>query len=436
MIKNLEAEQSVLGMMLLEGELIKDVTLHAEHFAEKKHELIFKAMKNIERADAPINLVTVTTELEDKISFVGGVSYLRDLAGSIPTTTTLKHHQRLIFDAYRYRKTKEVTDFFNDNPNGQRFDVLDAHMETFRGIGMPSEEASVYETLMEIARDMASPHENGITGYTTGYQDLDGMTGGAQRGDLIVLAGRPSMGKTAFALNLAANHCKQGGSVQLFSLEMAIKPLLHRFISCEGSINGQKWRTMQFSNQDYDQAMEAIGQIASWQMKIRETDRTVSDIRANVRKVVKADKNARHMIIIDYLQLMSSGSRFERRDLEIGAITRELKLLARELNIPIILLSQLSRSVEQRKDKRPVMSDLRESGNIEQDADVIGFLHREDYYNWQKDEGEMELLLSKQRNGPVGDVKFQFKKEFGQFVDRGVEGKVQEAEFNFSETIA
>ncbi|MCP3032344.1 DnaB-like helicase C-terminal domain-containing protein [Halobacillus sp. A1] len=327
-------------------------------------------------------------------------------------------------------------DKLSSSANGQRFDSLDEYRGAFRGTGVPTEEPTVYETLLEIACDMVSPNENGITGYTTGYQDLDGMTGGAQRGDLIVLAGRPSMGKTAFALNLAANHCKQGGSVQLFSLEMDMKSLLHRFISSEGSINGHKWRTKKFSSQDYLQALESIGQIAEWQMNIHQTDWTISDIRANVRKVVKADKDARHMIIIDYLQLMSSGSRFERRDLEIGSITRELKLLARELNIPIILLSQLSRSVEQRKDKRPVMSDLRESGNIEQDADVIGFLHREDYYNWQKDEGEMELLLSKQRNGPVGDVKFQFKKEFGQFLDRGVKGKVQEAEFNFSETIA
>ncbi|GGF18004.1 replicative DNA helicase [Halobacillus andaensis] len=417
MIKNLEAEQSVIGTILLEGSLMKEVTLLPEHFAEKGHAVIFTAMKKIHEADEPINLVTVTTELKDHVKSVGGVSYLSDLAGSIPSTSTLKHHQRLVLDAYRHRKTKEAAIHYAKSPSDQAFDALVRHMETFSSMGVKTEEPTKYESLVEIARDVAFPPEDGMTGFATGYTELDHMTGGTQRGDLIILAGRPSMGKTAFSLNLAAHHCKKGGSVQLFSLEMGTKPLLQRFISAEATVDGQKWRSFKFSDTDCRHVMDAIGEIARWPLEVHQSERTVGDIRAKVREMVQKDENGNHMIIIDYLQLMSTAGRYERRDLEIGAITRELKMLAVELNVPIILLSQLSRSVEQRKDRRPLMSDLRESGNIEQDADVIGFLYRDDYYDWHKDEGEVELILSKQRNGPVGNVKMRFKKEFGQFVE-------------------
>ena len=275
-----------------------------------------------------------------------------------------------------------------------------------------AEEQTVKEQLSEIAMEMTSAPAQ--TGFSTGFEDYDKMTGGAQRGDLIIVAARPSMGKTAFALNIAMNHCKNGGAVDLFSLEMGSKQLLQRMISSEARIDGQKWRSMCFSADDYKRSFHVIGEIAEWNLSIHEREQSIQDITSKIRSSVAKDPDHEHLVIIDYLQLMTVKGRYERRDLEVGAITRELKLLARELNIPIILLSQLSRSVEQRQDKRPMMSDLRESGNIEQDADVISFLYRDDYYT-QEGSDVVEVILRKQRNGPVGTVMLGFWKEYGRF---------------------
>ncbi|WP_082232072.1 replicative DNA helicase [Halobacillus massiliensis] len=417
MIHNQEAEQAVLGTILLEGEVMKDVTLSPEHFYIPNHQMIYVAMQSIYKRQEPINLVTVTTELKEKINVVGGVSYLSQLVESIPTVVTLKPHQRLVYDAFRNRKTREVAVDYVNNPSGVALEDLMIKLEEYRELGVSKKNPSTYEALMEIAREIAHPPEGNMTGFSTGYHDLDQMTGGTQRGDLIVLAARPSMGKTAFALNIAANHCKAGNSVHLFSLEMGMKSLLQRLISSEGKINAQKWRTMTFSERDYTRTMDVIGGMAQWPIHVHESERTVSDIRAVVRDTVKNEESdSRPLIIIDYLQLMSATGRAENRNIEVGMITRDLKMLARELNVPIMVLSQLSRAVEQRKDKRPVLSDLRESGNIEQDADVIAFLHRDDYYNWDSDAGgEVELLLSKQRNGPIGTVRLEFMKEYGRF---------------------
>ncbi|MFG6147483.1 replicative DNA helicase [Halobacillus sp. B23F22_1] len=422
MIANKEAEQSVIGTILLEGDLIKDVTLRVDHFTDMRHRMIYEAMRKIDEAGEAVNLVTVTTELKQQINQVGGVSYLSALAQSIPTTANLKQHQRLIMEAYRNRKTKEEASRYISDPNGASLDTLINRLEAYRGEGIGEKETTTYEALVEIAQDLISPPADGMTGFATGYKEVDDMTGGSQRGDLIILAGRPSMGKTAFALNLAANHCKQKGSAHLFSLEMGQKALLQRMLSAQGEINGQKWRTMNFSTDDYKNCLNAMGEVASWQLHIHEHQQTVEGIRASVRESMRKNEETKPLIIIDYLQLMSPSGRYERRDLEIGAITRQLKLLALELNVPVILLSQLSRGVEQRKDKRPIMADLRESGNIEQDADVIGFLYREDYYSRHSDErDEVEYSIGKQRNGPVGDVQLQFKKEYGKFVELPVE---------------
>ncbi|MFC7061049.1 replicative DNA helicase [Halobacillus seohaensis] len=417
MIANQEAEQSVIGAILVEGDLIKDVTLRGEHFTDLRHRSIYEAMRKIDEVGEAVNLVTVTTELNQRINQVGGVSYLSALAQSIPTTANVKQHQRLVLDAYRNRKTKEEASRYLTDPNGETLDTLMHRLEEYRGESIVEEETSIYETLIEIASDMITPPAEGMTGFATGYKEVDDMTGGTQRGDLIILAGRPSMGKTAFALNIAAHHCQQQGSVHLFSLEMGQKFLLQRMISAQAEINGQKWRSMSFSSADYERCLTAMGEVADWQLHIHENQQTVEGIRACVRESIRKTKETKPMIIIDYLQLMAPSGRHERRDLEVGSITRQLKLLARELNVPVILLSQLSRGVEQRKDKRPIMADLRESGNIEQDADVIGFLYREDYYNRNAEEkDEVEFSISKQRNGPVGNVQLRFRKEYGKFV--------------------
>jgi replicative DNA helicase len=277
-------------------------------------------------------------------------------------------------------------------------------------------EKTVHDYLLEIADEMCFPNED-YSGFLTSYKELDAMTGGLQRGDLIILAARPSVGKTAFALNLVAGHCKNGGVSSIFSLEMGTKSLLQRLISCEGMVNGQKWRGMTFSEDDYKGLLHAVGEISNWNILIHEQKRTVLEICSSVRKAVHDDPEGKHVVVIDYLQLISPVVRRERRDLEVGEITRELKLLAMDLDIPIVLLSQLSRGVESRQDKRPMMSDLRESGNIEQDADVIAFLYRDNYYNQNSDAGDiLEVNIGKQRNGPTGTVEMAFQREFGRFV--------------------
>lgn len=310
-----------------------------------------------------------------------------------------------------------------ENPSDEAMDVLLKKLTYFQDAGTSQKERSTYDYLMEISKDMTEKTIQ--TGYMTSLSDFDDMTGGLQKGDLIIVAARPSVGKTAFALNLAAGHCKNKGSSLVISLEMGTKQLLERMISAEGLMDGRKWRNLLFSEEDYEKAFRAIGTIASWDLTIFDTRRTLSQVRSTIRNAVQKDPNGHHLIIIDYLQLITPTTiRKDRRDLEIGEITRELKLLAMELKVPIVLLSQLSRGVESRQDKRPLMSDLRESGNIEQDADVITFLYRDDYYNRMSESPTItEIIISKHRNGPTGTVEVEFWKEYGRFGDmRDVQG--------------
>ncbi|MUV38781.1 DNA helicase [Lentibacillus sp. JNUCC-1] len=416
MVANYEAEAAVLGAVLIDGALFKDLEVQEEHFSNRRHQVIYRAMVEAAASGEFIDLVVVTTRLGSAIQQVGGTEYLLEMAESVPSTAGFKHHEQLIFAAYRLRKSRECAIRFSQAPNDGHLDTLITDLQTIRETGAIQSEKTTYEYLLEITDEMVAPPDQ-PSGCMTAYQDLDEMTGGMQQGDLIIVAARPSVGKTAFALNLAAGHCKNGGSSLVFSLEMSQKPLLHRIISAEGSISGQKWRDFSFSKNDYQEAFHAVGKISEWDLAIYDQKHTIMGIIATIRKQVHDNPDGRHLIIIDYLQLITPASRRERRDLEVGEITRELKLLAIELNIPIILLSQLSRSVESRQNKRPLMSDLRESGNIEQDADVIFFLYREDYYEKQKDQDRIEVIISKQRNGPTGVVKLGFLKEFGRFVE-------------------
>lgn len=418
MIYNIEAEQAVVGTILLEGSLFDSLLVNAEHFYDPGLSRILNAMQRVAEKEQAIDVITVTTELGDQINDVGGVSYLTDLVSSIPSTESLKNYEHLVLEAYRRRKTREVTLRYAENPEDDSLVKLISDLEDLQTIGAQQEEMTTYDFLQEIAADMMAPPEDAESGFPTGYTDFDRITGGTQPSDLIIIAARPSVGKTAFALNIGSGHCKNGGTTHIFSLEMGTKQLLQRVISAEANIDGQKWRSMSFSKEDYDHAMMSIGKISDWQLDIHENATTINDIKAKIRKDVSDRPDEKHLVVIDYLQLITTTSKYERRDLEVGAITRDLKLMAKELDIPIILLSQLSRGVEQRQDKRPMMSDLRESGNIEQDADVIGFLYRDDYYDRESEKQNIiEIILSKQRNGPTGTVELAFLKEFGKFVD-------------------
>jgi len=418
MMINKAAEQSVIGAILLDGSLYKDLKLESKHFGDISHRKIYEAIERVSEKEQRIDIVTVTTELGDLINSVGGVSYLTELAQSIPTTANLHFYESAVFEAYRQRKTRKIALKYAENPTDEALHKLIADLETTKEIGVQSQEKSLKDHLAEIVDDMYKDPEERKGGHKTGFTDLDRMTGGLQRGDLIIVAARPSVGKTAFALNIASGHCVNGGTSHVFSLEMSTKSLLQRVISSTGKINGQKWRTMDFSATDYDNAMKAIGIITEWNLNIYDQTRTINDIRSLVRKAIHDDPDGNHLIIIDYLQLLQTSGRYENRNLEVGAMTRELKLLTMELDVPIVLLSQLSRAVEQRQDKRPMLSDLRDSGNIEQDADVVGFLYRDDYYNTESEQQNIiEIILSKQRNGPTGTVELMFKKEFGRFAN-------------------
>jgi replicative DNA helicase len=415
-MENYEAEAAVLGAVLLDGVLFKELVILEDHFHFAKHRKIYHAMKKVVAKGEPIDVVTVTTYLGDANEEVGGASYLLEMVESVVSTANLKHYERLLLDAYRIRKTREMSLHYASNPDEEGLEMLIKQLEDIQEVGVVKNEKTIQDYLLEIADEICHPKAD-YSGFLTSYEEFDAMTGGLQRGDLIILAARPSVGKTAFALNLAAGHCQNGGTSSIFSLEMGSKSLLQRMISCEGMINGQKWRSMTLSEDDYGSAIRAIGEISNWDLRIHEQKRTVTEIRSAIRREVNDNSNKKHMVVIDYLQLISPVVRRERRDLEVGEITRELKLLAVDLDIPIVLLSQLSRGVESRQDKRPMMSDLRESGNIEQDADLITFLYRDNYYNRKSEEGDkLEVIIGKQRNGPTGTVEMLFQKEYGRFV--------------------
>ena len=418
-----EAETSYLGSILIEGSLIKDVEIDGNYFAYEAHQLIFQAMMEADKKKGAIDVVTVTTVLleREKLEAAGGVSYLTKIAESVPSTATFKHYEQLLREGHQLREAKQAVERFLHKPSEKTIDQLMEDLKTCRELTLKIKEKTTYDHLVEISEELIDPNREDV-GYKTSLPSFDGLTGGLQQGDLTILAARPSVGKIAFALNLATGHCKNGGSTLVFSLEMGTKQLLKRMISSESLVNISKWRDVMnlFTATDYEYAVRAIGELTDWKIEIDDTKRTITEIRGAIRKYIHDHPDEKPLVIIDYLQLISpSLIRKDRRDLEIGEITRELKLLAIDLDIPIVLLSQLSRGVDARQDKRPMMSDLRESGNIEQDADVIAFLYREDYYDrWTGQGNELEVIIAKHRNGPTGAVKLEFFREYGRVEEK------------------
>ncbi|MBB6449837.1 replicative DNA helicase [Geomicrobium halophilum] len=423
MIECTESEQAVLGAILYEPPLIQVSMLQPSHFARVHHSLIFKAMRTVEKEGAEPELAAVTTGLGESINQTGGIQYLTQLAGSVATTATFNHHERKIIEAYRLRESRKAAIRYVEQPNDASLQRLSQELTDLQRLGYSNQEKRLKEWLYEISDDMSGTQSDNQNSYKTGYEPLDQMTGGLQRKELIVVAARPSMGKTAFALNLGSNHCKNEGRCLLFSLEMGSKQLLHRVISADAHIDGQKWKfpSRFFSEEDYDRATTSIASLWDWKLNMYENTSVISDICSISRQTVRENPDDDLLIVIDYLQMIHAAGRFERKDLEVGAITRELKRLATDLNVPIVILSQLSRNVENRHNKRPVMADLRDSGNIEQDADVIAFLYREAYYDQEADQNQVEVDVSKQRNGPTGTIELGFMKECGRFID--IDGK-------------
>lgn len=427
------AEQAVLGAILLEAESLDVVreTLQGGEFYDKPHGRIYRAMLKLTEAGTPIDLVSLTSQLQDsdELNSVGGVPYLTQLAASVPTTANVGFYAERVHEMFLRREAIETAlELLREAARDQ--DVKGFVSKAEAAVGRLSEQTVVVrefrplrEVLMQVWEDAEQRFaqreiNRGVTGIPSGFPDLDRMTAGFQDSDLIIVAARPSVGKTAFALNIAQNVALQSDDVvAVFSLEMSAKQLVERMISAEAHVEASRIRTGFFEGDDWERMATSVGKLSEANVVIDDTPGiTVHEIRAKCRRLKK--ERGLDMILIDYLQLIQgSGRAGTNRQEEVSQISRTLKQLARELEVPVIALSQLSRGVEQRQDKRPMMSDLRESGAIEQDADIVAFLYRDDYYDKETDrKNVIEIIIAKQRNGPVGTVELVFLKQFNKFV--------------------
>ena len=431
---SVEAEQSVLGGLLLENsawERIGDL-ISEEDFYRYDHRLIYRHIIKLLEANKPADVVTVAESLENsaELNNVGGLAYIGALAQNTPSAANIRRYAEIVRDRSVMRSLVEVGTSIADSaysPNGRSAsDLLDEaegkvfHIAEMGSKGkqgfldMPTLLPQVVERI-----DMLFSRENpsDVTGVPTGFADLDRMTSGLQAGDLVIVAGRPSMGKTAFSLNIGENVAIDSGlPVAVFSMEMGGTQLVMRTIGSVGKLDQHKLRIGRLQDEDWQRLTYAVGKLNEAPLFIDETPAlTALDLRARARRLYRQCGKL-GLIIIDYLQLMSGNSQGENRATEISEISRSLKALAKELNVPVIALSQLNRGLEQRPNKRPVMSDLRESGAIEQDADVILFIYRDEVYNPETPEkGTAEIIIGKQRNGPIGTVRLAFVGEYTRF---------------------
>jgi len=428
---NLEAEQSLIGSMMLSEDavVIALETVESIDFYQTAHRHIFQALVDLFNAQRPCDLITLQEELrsKEKLAEIGGVSYLSQLLNVVPTSRNAEHYARIVKEKSMLRRlimlSGEISTTAYD-PQAQAELCIDQAEQKVLQLS----QFKITRPYLRV-KDLVKPtfsyleqlYENkqSVTGVPTGFRDLDEYTAGFQKSDLIILAARPSMGKTAFVLNLAqyaAYHSQT--PIMLFSLEMSHTQLVTRLLCSEARIDGQKVRRGFLGDEDWMKLSITAGILEETPILIDDiANVSLLEIRSKARRAFAQDKIG--MIIIDYLQLISwSGSeKPESRQQEVSAISRSLKGLARELNIPVVCLSQLSRAVESRTDKRPMLSDLRESGAIEQDADVVLFLYRDSYYNPQKEEskGKGEVIIAKQRNGPIGNVELAFNSNFAKF---------------------
>jgi len=429
--QNVEAEQSVLGSMLIEREAIAKVAelLRPQDFYREAHRLIYQAMLTLADKNEGIDLITVTEYLrrEEKLEAVGGISYITSLANSVPTAANVSFHAKIIEEKALLRQLINAATQIAGmgyEANDEVVSILDqAEKIIFEVSGrkitgdFTPVKTIILDAFGRIEQLYAT--KGGITGLSTGFKDLDRLTAGLQPSDLILIAARPSMGKTAFVLNIAQNCAvKDKMPVAFFSLEMSKEQLVQRMLCAEAPIDAQRLRIGDLKDDDWKRLVVAAERLSSAPVFIDDTAGiSVAEMRAKCRRL-KAEHGLK-LVVIDYLQLMQ-GSGFsshnENRQQEISEISRSLKSLARELNVPVIALSQLSRGVESRQSKKPMLSDLRESGSLEQDADIVAFLYREDYYNPETEQKNLtEVIIAKHRNGPVDTVLLHFQKEYTKF---------------------
>ena len=433
MPQKIDAEQSVLGAMFLSKTALEKAveSLNKDMFYLDAHKKIFEVMKNLDDKKVPIDITTVTNELEEKklLNQIGGVAYLTEIVNVVPTAANVDQYIKIIEDKYLRRNLieagTEITDLGFSSPDdiGEVLDEAEKKIFDVVKNRRGSEFKTIQDVLFKAQADLEklSSMKNEITGVPTGYYDIDKLTSGFHDNELIIIAARPAMGKTAFALNMAVNMAVNAKkSVALFNMEMGAEQLITRMLASVGQIESSKLRTGRLEHQDWKRVNEAISRLADTRIFIDDTPGlTVSEMRAKCRRLANSEDGL-DIVIIDYLQLISGSARYAgQRQQEVSEISRSLKTMAMELGIPVIALAQLSRSVEGREDKRPLLSDLRESGSIEQDADIVAFLYRDDYYNKEsaidEDTSKSEFIIAKHRNGPTATVDMIFKRNTGSF---------------------
>lgn len=432
---NIEAEQSVLGSMFMSKYALQKAmeSLTPDLFYSDSNARIFEVLCDLSEKGTAIDITTVTNELDKKklLKQVGNVEYLLEITNIVPSAMNVDEYIRIVEEKAILRRliiegteiinnAYEMKDDLSETLDNAEKKILNV-VKTRKGTEFRTIQDVLFKTQSDLEKLAQSKGE--ITGIPTGFYDFDKITSGLHANELIIIAARPAMGKTAFALNLATNMAVNSKkSVALFNLEMGAEQLASRMLSSVGQIEGSRIRTGRLENDDWKRVNEAISRLAGTKMYIDDTPgMTISEIRAKCRRLASSDSGL-DVVIIDYLQLITGSSRYAgNRQQEISEISRSLKMLAMELEIPIIALAQLSRSVDGRDDKRPILSDLRESGSIEQDADMVAFLYRDDYYNKESaiDEhtSKSELLIRKHRNGPTTEIDLIFKRNTSTFVN-------------------
>ncbi len=431
-----ETEQAVLGSMLMDRDAVSAAmeTLIDEDFYNERHRVIFRAMQDLYRENSAIDLITLKNKLEQSASLdaIGGMAYLGQIAAAVPSSVNAKNYAQIVKDRALYRKFIRI----GEDMVGHGYDMnmsipeLSEQVEqsVFQILSNQGGQGftHIHDVLLETYEDIEkiAGNQGGITGVPTGFADLDRQTTGLQPADLVLLGARPSMGKTAFALNIVQHAAVREHKVcAIFSLEMSKKQLANRLLCAESLVDSERVRSGQLENEDWEKLLGALAPLSEAPIYIDDTPGiTLAELRSRCRKL-KLEKGL-DLIMIDYLQLMSGprGTSGDNRQQEISDISRGLKALAREMQAPVLALSQLSRALEARSDRRPMLSDLRESGAIEQDADVVMFLYRDEYYNKDsQDHGIAEVIIAKQRNGSTGTIKLAWLGQYTKFanLDRG-----------------
>lgn len=431
---NPEAEQAVIGAMFLEKNALQKAceVLNSDSFYFSNNAKIFGTIKDMAEKKIPIDLTTVTTELKNKniLNEVGGVEYLTEILDSVATAANIDQYVKSVEDSALLRKLIEVSTnittnaYTSDKSINETIDDAERKILSVVKNRRSSEFRTIKDVLVQTQKNLEilAQSKSDVTGIATGWYDIDKLTTGLHGSQLIIIAARPAMGKTAFALNLATNVALNSGKpVALFNLEMGAEQLANRMLSSLGQVEGNKIATGKLMNDDWKRINEAISQLSEAKLYMDDTPGlTIGEIRSKCRRLASSDEGL-GLVVIDYLQLITSSTNYgTNRQQEVSDISRSLKTMALELNVPVIALAQLSRAVDSRENKRPIISDLRESGSIEQDADIVAFLYRDDYYNKEKvtdsNTSISEFIVAKHRNGPTKTIELLFKRDTSTFL--------------------